>query len=90
MATAKQTSAGGGLFSKLVVVALLAVTVALYLRIVMVDETAPQANEPSVAQASVRVLEGDEPAAAAQPLEILPEEQMAVIMQVFAPELLDN
>ena len=89
MATAQQTSAGGGIFSKLIVVALLALTIALYLRIVMVD-TGSQADEPPVAQASVRVLEGDEPAPASQSMEILPQDQMEVIMQVFAPELLDQ
>lgn len=85
MSTAQQGSTGGGLFSKLVVAVLLAVTVALYLRIVMVDSAAsPSAPGP---QASVQVLEGNEAASAPMSALIaLPDDQMQLIMQVFAPK----
>jgi hypothetical protein len=85
MATTQQKSAGGGFFSKLIVVALLALTIALYLRIVMVE-----GDSQTAGQASVQVLEGDEPAPQAQPLTELPATQMELILQVFAPEMLEQ
>jgi hypothetical protein len=89
MTTAQKAAAGGGMFAKLVVVALLALTIALYLRIVMVE--GPQTETATATpQASVRVVEGNEPAPAAGPLEELPAEQMELILQVFAPEMSDN
>ena len=87
MATTRQKSAAGGLFSKLIVAALLALTVALYLRIVMVDGSRQTTGQPAQ-QASVQVLEGDEAAPQAQPLAELPKDQMELILQVFAPEML--
>lgn len=78
----------GGIISTLIVVLLLAVTVWLYLQIVMVDSNATVASEgdDSTPQASVQVLEGDEPQTSATTPAPLPEDQMAVIKQLFAPE----
>jgi hypothetical protein len=89
MGTTQQRSAGGGFFSKLIVVALLALTVALYLRIVMVEGDSQGVAQP-VPEASVRVLEGDEPAPRDQALAELPKAQMDLILQVFAPEMLEQ
>ena len=89
MTTAQKTSAGGGIFAKLVVVALLALTIALYLRIVMV-ESPPSETAAAAPQASVRVVEGNESAPPAGPLEDLPADQMDLILQVFAPEMSEN
>ncbi len=85
MSTAQQDTSDGGLISKLMLVVLLAITVALYLRIVMLD---PEVRQSAPApQASVQVLEGDEPTTAPVPaLTALPDDQMQLIMQVFAPE----
>ena len=86
MTTAQQSASGAGLFSKLVVVLLLALAVGLYLKIVMIDDIA---EDQSVPVASVQVLEGEETAAspeAAAPRD-LPEDQMDLIKRVFAPEL---
>lgn len=85
--TSNQTSSGGGLFSKLIVAVLLALAVGLYLRIVMVDGSNRYSAPPH--QASVRIVEGSEPlrVTATQPLRDLPADQMALIRQVFAPEL---
>ncbi len=88
MTTASAKPASGGFLSKLIVAALLALTVALYLRIVMVDGGQQGGMQSAAApQASIPVVEGNEPAPAARPLEDLPAAQMALIMQVFAPEL---
>lgn len=89
MAATQQKSSGGGFFSKLVVVALLALTIALYLRIVMVDGS-DEGTRQSAPQASVQVLEGDEPAPPGKPLAELPERQMELLLQVFAPEMLEQ
>lgn len=84
-----QAKSGGGFFSKLVVVALLALAIVLYLRIVMVEHNGGGTASEAAPQASVQVVEGDEavPVAAAQ-LQALPGDQMELILQVFAPELL--
>ena len=85
--TTKQKSSGGSLVSTLVVMALLLVAIGLYLRVVMVERD-PHTGVPAQ-QASVRVVEGDEPLLAtdAEMLRELPADQMALIKQVFAPEL---
>lgn len=85
--TTMQKSSGGGLVSTLVVMLLLAVAIGLYLRVVMV-ESGQHADVP-VQQASVRVVEGDEPVlpSDAQLLRELPADQMVLIKQVFAPEM---
>ncbi len=90
MTTAKQGASGGGMLSKLVVVLLLAVTIGLYLRIVMVEGPATQGQ--AAPQASVQVTEGyaTSPQANAVVLQDLPEDQMQLIIQVFAPELQQN
>ena len=77
----------GGIISTLVIILLLAVTVWLYLQIVMVQPspTTVSAGEDGAPQASVQVLEGDEAAAITTPTP-LPEDQMALLRQVFAPE----
>jgi hypothetical protein len=78
------------MFSKLVIVVLLAVTLGLYLKIVILDE--PQVQAESIPQASVQVVEGAgtgaPPSTAAA--KALPDDQMQLIKQVFAPELLNN
>jgi hypothetical protein len=84
------SKAGGRIVSALTVVILLAVAAGLYLQIVLQEKPIPRIDTLPE-QASVQVLEGDETAAAAprapsiaeQPL---PSDQMAVILQVFAPE----
>ena len=78
------------MFSKLVIVVLLAVTIGLYLMIVMVDDQHVQ-MEP-IPQASVQVVEDaipGSPASAEAPKD-LPKDQMQLIKQVFAPELRNN
>jgi len=79
------------MFSKLVIVVLLAVTLGLYLKIVILDE--PRLQAEPIPQASVQVVEGAAGTAAptpAPPTKALPDEQMQLIKQVFAPELLNN
>lgn len=90
MTTAKQGSSGGGLFSKLVVVLLLAIAIGLYLRIVMVEGSRQVSERPP--QVSMQVLEGKAAPAAAPPaqqIQDLPQDQMDLIKRVFAPELLN-
>lgn len=87
MSTAKQSTSGSGWFSKLIVLLLLALAIALYLRIVMGEGTGRLAA--TVPQAGVRVVESrpvqrvDTTAA----LRELPADQMEIVKQVFAPEL---
>lgn len=72
-------AAGSGWFSRLVLLALLGLTVGLYLRIVM-----PHAGQAAV-PASLRVVESaPAPASSLQPL---PEDQMKLVRDLFAPEL---
>jgi len=71
------------MFSKLVIVVLLAVTIGFYLKIVMLDKQ-PVSKEP-IQQASVQVVEGS---TAAAPAKDLPDDQMRIIKQVFSPELI--
>jgi hypothetical protein len=79
----------GGIASILIVVLLLAVTVGLYLQIVLFDQPSSSPSVGLVPQASVQVLEGDEvPTLPAG--EPLPADQMQVIIQVFAPETVAN
>lgn len=81
----------GGIATILVVALLFAVVAGLYLQLVMNKKPSPgPLAEVAESSASVQVLEGDEPAppsdglrGSAQPL---PEDQMAMIMRVFAPE----
>lgn len=79
----------GGIVSILIVVLLLAVTLGLYLQIVLFDQSSSSPSVGLVPQASMQVLEGDEVPVA--PVgEPLPAEQMQVIIQVFAPETAAN
>ncbi|HOP15203.1 MAG: hypothetical protein KDI22_04075 [Gammaproteobacteria bacterium] len=90
MTTATQQTSGSAWFSKLVVVLLLALAVGLYLRIVMVEETG--AVSYAAPQASMRVVEGKTQPAGSAPVATpkdLPEDQMALIKRVFAPEIKD-
>jgi hypothetical protein len=93
MTATGQASSGGGWFSKLIVVVLLAVAIALYLRIVMVDAQRQGAETGQTPRASVRVIDGDPdtaplsaptPTSAPRPL---PDEQFRLMMRIFAPEL---
>ena len=86
MTTAAQQKTGGGFFSKLVIVVLLAVAIGLYLQIVMMDGER-QASQNSAPQVSVPIVESDAPTPLKQVFKPLPEEQQALIMRVFAPEL---
>ena len=86
MTTAEQQKTGGGFFSKLIIVVLLAVAIGLYLQIVMMDGER-QASQNPASQVSVPIVESDAPAPLKQVFKPLPEEQQALIMQVFAPEL---
>lgn len=90
MTTAQQNASGGGLFSKLVIVILLAATIGLYLMIVMVDD--PGSYQGAAPQASIQVVEDPVPVGApvGQAPRDLPDEQMQLIKQVFAPELIKN
>jgi len=90
MTTAQQNASGGGLFSKLVIVILLAATIGLYLMIVVVDDQG--GYQGAAPQASIQVVEDQVPAGApvAHAPRDLPDEQMQLIKQVFAPELLKN
>lgn len=78
MASKEGAAAGSGWFGKLVIVGLLALAVGLYLRILMpVDGATGSAA-------------GLQPGGAATTdtgLQPLPEDQMALLMRVFAPEL---
>ena len=87
--TTMQKSSGAGLISTLVVMLLLVVAIGLYLRVVMVESN--QHADAPVQQASVRVVEGDEPVlpSDAQLLRELPADQMVLIKQVFAPEMVE-
>lgn len=78
------------MFSKLVIVVLLAVTVGLYLKIVVMD--AGQTQVVSAPQASLQVVEVEATATTpgASASKGMPEDQMLVIKQVFAPELLSD
>jgi FlaG/FlaF family flagellin (archaellin) len=77
------------MFSKLVIVVLLAVTIGLYLKIVVMD--AGQTQVVSAPQASIQVVEVEATATpGASASKALPEDQMLVIKQVFAPELLSD
>ena len=90
MTTAGTQKTGSGLFSKLIVAALLALAIGLYLQIVMKDGER-YAEEQPAPQASVRIVEDNtQTDSAQQSLKALPEEQQAVIMRVFAPELLNS
>ena len=72
-------AAGSGWFSRLVLLALLGLSVGLYLRIVM-----PPAGQ-GPATASLQVIES---APARDPaLQPLPEDQMRLVRELFAPEL---
>lgn len=78
MASKDGAAAGSGWFGKLVIVALLALAVGLYLRILMpVDRAAVPAAS----------LQAGTAASADTGLQPLPEDQMALLMRVFAPEL---
>jgi len=90
MTTAQQNASGGGLISNLVVLVLLAATIGLYLMIVIVNDQ-EQYSKP-VPQASIQVVEDQVPAVptAAQTPGDVPDDQMQLIKQVFAPELLNN
>lgn len=87
MTTAQQNASGGGLFSKLVILILLAVTVGLYLMIVVVEDQSLY-SEPAT-QASIQVVEEAIIPTARTPKDA-PDDQMQLIKQVFAPELLEN
>ena len=79
------------MFSKLLIIVLLAATIGLYLKIVMIDDPATVVGKPP--QASVQVVEVPAPAAtSASPAapKALPEDQMQLIREVFAPELTDK
>jgi hypothetical protein len=69
-------AAGSGWFSRLVLLALLGLAVGLYLRIVV--PPSGQAAGP----ASLRVIES-----APAPLQPLPDDQMRLVRDLFAPEL---
>ena len=75
------------MFSRLVIVLLLAVTLGLYLKIVMFD--ARQAPVEALPQASIQVVEEQATAqTAAAGAQAVPEAEMVLIKQVFAPEML--
>ena len=77
------------MFSKLVIIVLLAVTLGLYLKIVVIDPG--QAQVASVPQASIQVVEVETAATpAASASKAVPEHQMLLIKQVFAPEMLGH
>jgi len=75
------------MFSKLVILVLLAATLGLYLKIVMVDEPSP--TMAALPQASVQVVESQGPGAAdtTSAGETSVDDQMQLIKQVFAPEI---
>lgn len=78
------------MISKLVIGLLLAVTIGLYLRVVMLEGAPAQSR--SAPQASVQVIEGNSVGApvTAAVLQDLPDDQMKLIIQVFGPELQQN
>ena len=95
MTTAVQSTSGGWV-SKLVVVALLALAVGLYLQIVLLQ---PEKTEPVASPlVSAPVVEGEVAADASGPtagpsapqaLKDLPADQLELIRQVFAPEMVN-
>ena len=88
-ASGKQQT-GNGMLSKLVIIALLAITIGLYLQIIMIDSERHAEKQPAP-QASVRIVEGNDPVEPTQQtLKTLPDDQQTLIMQVFAPELLGS
>ena len=90
MTTTQQDASGGGLLPKLVILVLLAVTFGFYLKIVMSDGPATVGSTPP--QASIQVVEGRGPGKEASTggLKAMPEDQLVLIKQVFAPELGEN
>jgi len=85
----QSSKAEGRIVSALTVVILLAVAAGLYLQIIFQEKPIPRIDTVPQ-QASVQVLEGDETAVAPQVQDApLPNDQMAVILQVFAPETAD-
>ena len=77
----------GRIFSALTVIILLAVAGGLYMQIVMKEKPIPRIDTLNVPTASVQVLEGsDVPEVAAPAPQPLPDDQMGVVLQVFAPE----
>lgn len=100
MSSADGTSSGGGFLSKIVITLLLALALALYLKIVTDKQggsTTPlAANESTSEPASIQVVETDEPtpaaadSVAAEPAPTepapLPEDQLALIKRVFDPK----
>lgn len=83
-------SQSGGIATILVVAVLLAVVAGLYLQLVMKESPPKTAMQTSGSAVSVQVLEGDEPAlsepAVTDVAKPLPDDQMAMILRVFAPE----
>mgnify|MGYP001550142741 CR=1 FL=1 len=85
-------SQSGGIVTILVVALLLAVAAGLYLQLILQGGDQEQAVRLSESTVSVQVLEGGEPASPEPPVADttpLPDEQMAMIMRVFAPEIGD-
>ena len=86
-------SQSGGIATSLVVALLLAVAAGLYLQLILQGDDQERAVRISESTVSVPVLEGDETAIPEPPVantaRPLPEEQMAMIMRVFAPEMVD-
>lgn len=83
----------GGVITILIVGLLLAVAAGLYIQLIMhPDDATPAVTEAAEPPASVRVVEGrpsdipDDPATTAETEQPLPEDQMAMIMETFAPE----
>lgn len=86
-------SQSGGIATILIVALLMAVATGLYLQLIMQGGDQEEAGQLSESTVSVQVLEGDEPALPEPPVadsaRPLPDEQMTVIMRVFAPEIAD-
>lgn len=84
--TTTQRASGGSLISTLAVMVLLVVAIGLYLRVLMVESE--QHDDVPSQQASLRVVEGDEPVLPTDAglLRELPGDQMTLIEEVFAPE----
>lgn len=84
----QSSRASGRIVSALTVILLLAVAAGLYLQIILQEKPIPRIDTVEAPTASVQVLEGGEAPviSAAESQRSLPEAQMAVILQVFAPE----
>lgn len=87
--TTKLNASRGSVSTRLLPLLLIAAAIGGYLKVVTMEAENREVQAPATHQVSVRVVEGDEPLPASVQATIrdLPAEQMALILDVFAPEM---